>query len=775
MRIGTKMLVYVMVTSVSIFLILGTFVGIRINRIAVNNAVKIAQGEADKTANLIKADLELDLGFSRALASALNIYPQFDTVTLDSIFFNVVKKQVAENPRYMTVWYTVEYFAFRKGYTKNYGRRSTTAFMKNGIPTIQIEHKNVHGDVVTSEYYKSKSCNCELILDPYIFQLEGKDVLSTTISVPMRVNGQFAGLGGVDLSLDKFQETINEFQPYRNSTIALISNNGTIIAHTNREFVKQKFIEVFPEEDLEFHISEKIRRGTGTTYFTKQGDEEYLNIVSPIKVGDSYLTWAIDLSIPMSEILVEARRAVLSTLLVFFIGVVVLGVVIWLIARSISEPIRQTTVLLNNLAQGDIDKSKKVFIHSGDEIETMARSVSKLIDGLNSTEEFAREIGKGNLDAKHSLLGEKDLLGISLLEMQKSLKHAQEVEQKRKEEEEKQNWATQGMAMFGEILRQNNDNLAELSYNILKNLVKYTGSIQGGLFVLNDNDKENLVLEMTACYAYDRRKFMEKTVLPNEGLVGRVYIEGKTIFMTDIPRDYINITSGLGQENPRCLIVVPLKQNDEVLGAIEMASFTVYEKHQIEFIEKIASSIASTISSVRINIRTAELLAKSQQQAEEMSAQEEEMRQNMEELQATQEEMERKRIEQEEVQAQLREDKSILDSLLHNSPDYIYQKDISGKYVRISDSMLQYLNVSSVEEAYGRSDFDLLSSEQASGNYRDEQDVLHSRRPIINKLVTQKMADGMDHKVALTILPLIEDDGEIIGILGIKKILTDVK
>lgn len=765
--IRTKMLVYVLITTISVLTVVGAFVAYRLNKMALNNAIAIAQGEAQKTANLVKADLELDLGFARSLANALQSYNKYNTERLDSIFSTILKNQAKENPRYMSVWCTLEYSLITKGYTKNYGRRSYTAYLKDGIPYIEVEHKNVNGDITTSPYYASKSSNSELVLDPYIFQLEGKDRLATTVSVPVRRNGTFQGLGGVDLDLSKFQKIIDQTKPFPRTIVSLHSNNGTIIAHTNNDLVKKTLKEVAPEEDIENQISEKIKKGKSITYYTDNGGEKRLVIYSPIQVGQTPSPWSIGLSIPVNVIMNDATSSLYSLLIVALLGLIVLGVVIWLIAKSITEPIQRTTNLLQNLAQGDIDKTKKVFVTSGDEIEAVAKSVSKVIDGLNVTENFAREIGKGNLDAQFELLGEKDTLGKSLLEMQKSLKHAREMEIERKNEEEKQNWATKGIAMFGDILRQNNDNLAELSYNIIKNLVSYTASIQGGIFILNDNDKDNPVIEMTACYAYDRRKFLQKSVVIGEGLVGRCFTEGKPIFMTDIPKDYISITSGLGKENPRCLLLVPLKINDEILGVIEMATFKVYEKHHIEFIEKVATSIASTISSVRINIRTAELLAKSQQQAEEMSAQEEEMRQNMEELQATQEEMERKRHEQELVQNELKEDKSLLDTLLQNSPDYIYQKDINGKYVHVSNSMLNLFNASSPEEVIGLSDFDLLSREQAARTSRDEQEVIKTKTPIINKVYIEKMNDGAEHKIAATILPLIGDNDIITGILGI--------
>jgi PAS domain S-box-containing protein len=776
MRIRTKMLVYILITTIGVLAIIGFYIQYRTYKMAMNNAQVIAKSYAEKVANQIKSELELDLGFSRSLAHSLQGYHKIDSITRDSIYFDIAKNLVSHNPRYISVWYNFEYFAIIPNYDKNYGRKSVSAFMEHGHSKILIEHKNVSGDIITSGYYKAKSSNQEIILDPYLYTFDGvNDYLVTSICVPIRKDADFVGLAGVDITLDKFQETIEQIRPYPKTQAFLLSNNSTVIAHTNPLFAGKSLQEIYPEVQIEHNIVGKVLRGDSHSFEWDFNQEKYLFIVTPIKIGNSSTHWSVGISVPYKEITIEARNAMISGLLVALLGIIVLGIVLYYVAKSITNPIVQTTRLLNDLAEGDIDRTKKLSINSGDEIEEMATSVNKLIEGLNLTENFAREIGKGNLNAEFSLLGEKDILGISLIEMQKSLKHAKEFELERKAEEEKQNWATQGMAMFGEILRQNNDNLNELTFNIVKNLVDYTNSNQGGMFVINDNEKDNPILEMTACFAFDRRKFLEKTVEVGEGLVGRCYLESKTIYMTDVPENYINISSGLGKERPRCLIIVPLKNNDETLGVIELATFKTYEKHQIEFIEKLAESIAATISSVRINIRTAELLAKSQQQAEEMLAQEEEMRQNMEELQATQEEMERKRAEQENFQKELEEDLTLLNALMENIPDFIYFKDENSHFIRISKSMVKLFNAQKPEDLVGKSDFDFHTKDNAEKFFTEEQDIIRNLQPVVDHVQHEVFEDGKEQWVSTTKMPLFNTKGEVVGTWGISKIITDLK
>ncbi len=250
---------------------------------------------------------------------------------------------------------------------------------------------------------------------------------------------------------------------------------------------------------------------------------------------------------------------------------------------------------------------------------------------------FVQKLKDGDIEAEY-LVDEGDEIGQSLIELRNNLKKNIEEEEVRKKEDAERRWVTEGVAKFGGILQQHSDDLEDLSSNIISNLVKYMEAEQAGFFVLNDRKKDRKYFEMMACFAYSRHKYADKRVEWGEGLIGACALEKETIFMTNVTENYVEITSGLGQANPRSVLIVPLKVNEIVHGVIELASFKVYEKFEIEFVEKIGESIASAISSVKISLQTNSLLKESQEQARKMAEQEDILRQNMDELKDTQRE-----------------------------------------------------------------------------------------------------------------------------------------
>jgi len=328
----------------------------------------------------------------------------------------------------------------------------------------------------------------------------------------------------------------------------------------------------------------------------------------------------------------------IRALQVEFIAITILlmiltNVLTYFLIRQISDPIQASVDLAENIAQGDFSERLDYLFY--DETGKLVEALNMMSDNLESKTEFADQIRKGNLEADFEVFSKNDTLGLALLAMRESLLENQKETKKRQR-------INEGLTRFDQILRMNSGDLQTLSDELILEIVREMKAVQGGLFFVKEEENQEKYLELVSCFAYDRKKYKVQKIRPREGLIGQAYMEKKYVYMTKVPDNYVNITSGLGKANPNCILLVPFILNNEVYGILELAAFQNYEAYEIEFLEKLGEHIASTYASIQNNERTKELLSVSQEQEQELRTREEEMRQNMEELQSTQEQMRRK-------------------------------------------------------------------------------------------------------------------------------------
>lgn len=333
-------------------------------------------------------------------------------------------------------------------------------------------------------------------------------------------------------------------------------------------------------------------------------------------------------------------------------------------------------------------KSREYLLNDGKALEEEKEVISSLVTNLQSAQEFIRKIGKKDFDARIPGLTDEQI-HLNKANMAGALIEVRDLLNEKEKEEGRRKWTNEGIARFSELIRKHNQSLERLSDEVLQQLVKYVKANQGALYIVNSEETGEEMMEMAACYAWNKKKYISTKIGKGEGLAGQAWQECDTLYLTDVPNDYIKITSGLGGANPCCILIVPLKVNEKVLGVLEIASFQQLEKFEIEFIEKIAETVASALSTVKVNEQTKALLEMSQQQTEEMRAQEEEMRQNMEELEATQEEMRRQEVE---MRGQLTAANNTLATI---------EFDLQGKILNANQNFLSAMGYS-LEEIRGR-------------------------------------------------------------------------
>lgn len=336
-------------------------------------------------------------------------------------------------------------------------------------------------------------------------------------------------------------------------------------------------------------------------------------------------------------LLVLDKKRQNADLIILILTLLNVGAIIgafFVIKDVVLKPLNLIAYAAEEIAEGL--SSKPITYEFNNEVGSVIKAINKMVGNLENATAFIQDIGRGNLQAQYRGIRQADLeketLAGALLDMRDRMINVAESERNRE-------WSNSGLTKFVEILRQNNDDLKKLSYNVLVELINYVGVAQGGIYIVDDETEEQTFAELVAAYAFNKQKFLNLKIYPHEGVIGQVLIDKETIYLDDVPENYADITSGLGGSNPRSVLIVPLKLNEKLIGIIELASFHTFEKYKIEFIERLSNNIASTISNVKVNERTRLLLEEQKRITQQIQEQEEKTKNSILQLESAQAEM----------------------------------------------------------------------------------------------------------------------------------------
>ncbi|HUS06832.1 MAG TPA: HAMP domain-containing protein [Bryobacteraceae bacterium] len=193
-----------------------------------------------------------------------------------------------------------------------------------------------------------------------------------------------------------------------------------------------------------------------------------------------------------------------------------------------------------------------------------------------------------------------------------------------------QDWLKTNLAKFTRMLQGQRDLLA-VSKMILSELAPLVGG-QHGVLYLMESAKEQPKLKLLAAYAYQERKNLATDFRLGDGIVGQCAVEKQRILLTNVPSDYIQISSGLGQATPMNIIALPILFEGKVRAVIELAAFERFSPIHQAFLDQLTESIGIVLNTIEANMRTEELLGNSQSMAQELQSQQEELQQTNEEL-----------------------------------------------------------------------------------------------------------------------------------------------
>ncbi|MBW7475114.1 HAMP domain-containing protein [Paenibacillus oenotherae] len=257
-----------------------------------------------------------------------------------------------------------------------------------------------------------------------------------------------------------------------------------------------------------------------------------------------------------------------------------------------------------------------------DNVNYMASTLTTQVRAITNV---ATAVTKGDLSRTIDVAtaGEVATLKDNINEMIRNLKETTRINTE-------QDWLKTNLAKFSRLLQGQRD-LNAVCRMILSELAPLV-SMQHGVFYINEPAGGEQSLALFASYAYQQRKHLSNKFRAGEGLVGQCLIEKQRILLTNVPSDYVAISSGLGESPPLNIVLLPIIFEDQVLAVLELASFRSFSGIDIAFLDQLTESIGIVINTMQANQRTEELLMQSQSLTEELQKQQMELQNTNEEL-----------------------------------------------------------------------------------------------------------------------------------------------
>ncbi|MBW8034905.1 MAG: response regulator [Planctomycetes bacterium] len=644
-----------------IILALTIYSGDTLRRESVGSAKENALSFAHDFSGHIKAEIEVALDAARTLAQTLSAVKDSDSpldIGRDQINC-ILKTILRENESFVgvyTLWEPDAFDQMDSSYAGLEGHDATGRFIpywSRGSEGFTLAPLVDYATEGVGDYYQvPRSTKCEAIIEPYLYPVQGEEVLITSLVVPIIHEGTFYGIAGVDIKLDTIQGFVDDADFYEGKAeINIISNNGLIVVASGRPELQGKDMSVIHKDSYQDIVYIKSRTSV------VEEDEGRFAVFTPIEFGRTTSPWAVNINIPTDIITAEAEKHILYTVTMGIVIGSISLILIYLLVGKLVAPLLSLTKIAEKVAVGDLDcdntltsndevgkvyfafsevvnslkeittvceavalgdYTKKVNVRS--ENDVLSKSINQMSETLQTVVKQANSIAKGDYSTDIIPRSEVDELGVALANMTTQLRETIE-------ENQRENWVKNGKSQLYDKMRGEHS-MQDMAQNIITHLAKYLDAKIGAIYLKDEDD----TLKMAGSYAYTRRKGISHEYKVGEGLVGQSVLEKKTIVVTDVPEDYVVVQSGVGQAAVTNVVIMPLLYDNEVTGAIELGSFHDITDDQLDYLSKVANNIAISINGTQSRVKMVALLAETQRQSEELQSQQEQLRATNEEL-----------------------------------------------------------------------------------------------------------------------------------------------
>jgi CheY-like chemotaxis protein/signal transduction histidine kinase/HAMP domain-containing protein len=682
----TTKLIFAM--GISVFLVLAvliTYTSISLRSVMIEDGQKQAMTTAKEYANRVKLKLEEALIAGRTMAQAFSGVKDEDA-PLDigrDPANEILKHVLEENQSFLgtyTLWEPDAFDQMDAAYAGLEGHDETGRYIpywvRNGDNEIILEPLLGYEEEGIGDYYQvPKRTKREVVIGPYSYPIAGEEVQIMSLVTPILHDGDFYGIAGVDLKLDWIQKLVDDVKLFGgHATVHVVSNNGTLVALTGQPEMMGKSLDVLHGHDSieDIHAT---RRGEERIVY----DGDMIEIYTPVQIGNTGTPWSVGIMVPSKYLMTRATQTMLKQISIGVFLTILILLAIWALIRKIVRPLAPIAEMAGAVAVGEVD-SREIETFN-DEIGQVYSSIREVVQSFEQMTTVCEAVAEGDLNSNARVRGENDVLGKSINVMVSRLRgvvsqakaiaegdYSSEIKPRSEEDElgkalyrmtsslreateenKRQDWVKTGQTELNEKVRGELE-LDRLLDNVITYLSKYLNAQIGAIYLADDDDN----LQLIGTYAFKKRKTLSNEFKIGEGLVGQAALEKKSILLTNVPDDYVSVSSGLGELPPKNILVLPFVYAGRLMGVIEIGTLNEFSGLELEFLDQVAETVAIAVHSARSRAQLQRLFGETQAQSEELQAQQEELRSTNEELEEKtknlQDSQERLQKQQEELE-----------------------------------------------------------------------------------------------------------------------------
>ncbi len=382
-RLKGKLLAYVLVSSTLIFAMVLGYITYNLRNEAISTSEEIIKTKVLEYRNLIQGELNTVHEGALVLANTYEEYFSLENKPNDSFYNTMLLSWLKNNPSFLSTWQIWELKALDPSYNLKNGRIRNVYYRLNGQIDQSITTVDKNNDDLNSLYYIARKENNTDIWDPYydVVTKELAGILMTSIVVPIQHNGQFMGIVGVDIKLDNIEQIISDIQPFSEAVSFLLSDNKSIVGHTNKELIGKS---IYGNCDLDsVIINEKVQStlDNDLTYFeySNEGQEWYMSLAT-INVNSSQKKWTIGIKVPKAIVLKGVNTIMYKSLIIGFIGLLIFYVIIYLWANKMIKPLTDSADFTKEIASGNL--TSKIKVSREDEIGDIVASLKDMTKNI---------------------------------------------------------------------------------------------------------------------------------------------------------------------------------------------------------------------------------------------------------------------------------------------------------------------------------------------------------------------------------------------------------